>query len=39
VKDILTRLNAFKQYLTLGSNVAAAVLFLFSGMISGPLLS
>ena len=36
VKDTLTRLNALKQCITLGSNVAAAVFFLFSGMIVWP---
>jgi len=34
--DTLTRLNALKQCITLGSNVAAAVFFLFSGMILWP---
>jgi len=36
VRDTLTRLNALKQCITLGSNVAAAVYFLFSGMIVWP---
>ena len=36
VQDTLTRLNALKQCITLGSNVAAAVFFLFSGMILWP---
>jgi uncharacterized protein len=34
--DTLTRLNALKQSVTLSSNVAAAVFFLFSGMIVWP---
>ena len=34
--DTLTRLNALKQCITLSSNVAAAVFFLFSGMILWP---
>lgn len=34
--DTLTRLNALKQSITLSSNVAAAVFFLFSGMIVWP---
>jgi uncharacterized membrane protein YfcA len=34
--DTLTRLNALKQCITLSSNVAAAVFFLFSGMIVWP---
>ena len=36
LNDTLTRLNALKQCLTLGSNVAAALFFLFSGMILWP---
>jgi uncharacterized membrane protein YfcA len=36
VNDTLTRLNALKQCITLASNVAAAVFFLFSGMIVWP---
>jgi uncharacterized membrane protein YfcA len=33
LNDTLTRLNTLKQYITLCVNVAAAVFFLFSGMI------
>jgi uncharacterized membrane protein YfcA len=36
INDTLTRLNALKQCITLASNVAAAVFFLFSGMIVWP---
>ncbi|WAC05818.1 MAG: sulfite exporter TauE/SafE family protein [Methanoregula sp.] len=36
ISDNLTRLNALKQCITLASNVAAAVFFLFSGMIIWP---
>lgn len=36
LNDTLTRLNALKQSITLCSNVAAAVFFLFSGMIIWP---
>jgi len=36
VSDTLTRLNALKQCITLASNVAAAIFFLFSGMIVWP---
>lgn len=36
LEDTLTRLNALKQCITLSSNVAAAVFFLFSGMIVWP---
>jgi uncharacterized protein len=36
VNDTINRLNALKQCITLGSNVAAAVFFLFSGMIVWP---
>jgi uncharacterized protein len=36
VDDTLTRLNALKQSITLSSNVAAAIFFLFSGMIVWP---
>ena len=36
LEDTLTRLNALKQCITLCSNVAAAVFFLFSGMIVWP---
>jgi hypothetical protein len=35
--DSLTRLNALKQCISLGTNVAAAVFFLFSGLIVWPL--
>jgi hypothetical protein len=35
--DTLTRLNALKQCLSLATNVAAAVFFLFSGLIIWPL--
>jgi hypothetical protein len=35
--DSLTRLNALKQCISLGVNVAAAVLFLFSGLVVWPL--
>ena len=35
--DTLTRLNALKQCLSLATNVAAAVFFLFSGFIVWPL--
>ena len=35
--DSLTRLNALKQCLSLATNVAAAVFFLFSGLILWPL--
>ncbi len=35
--DTLTRLNALKQCLSLATNVAAAVFFLFSGLIVWPL--
>ena len=34
--DSLTRLNALKQCITLSSNVAAAVFFLFSGLVLWP---
>jgi uncharacterized membrane protein YfcA len=34
--DSLTRLNALKQCLSLGTNVAAAVFFLFSGLVLWP---
>jgi uncharacterized membrane protein YfcA len=34
--DTLTRLNALKQSITLSSNIAAAIFFLFSGMIVWP---
>ena len=34
--DTLTRLNALKQCITLSANVAAAVFFLFSGMVIWP---
>jgi uncharacterized membrane protein YfcA len=37
IDDTLTRLNALRQCITLSSNVAAAVFFLFSGMILWPL--
>jgi uncharacterized protein len=36
LKDTLQRLNALKQCISLASNVAAAVFFLFSGMIVWP---
>jgi uncharacterized membrane protein YfcA len=36
LEDTLTRLNALKQSVTLSSNVAAAIFFLFSGMIVWP---
>ncbi len=36
LNDTLTRLNALKQCITLCSNVAAAVFFLFSGMVIWP---
>jgi len=36
IEDTLTRLNALKQCITLSSSVAAAVFFLFSGMILWP---
>jgi uncharacterized membrane protein YfcA len=36
VSDSLTRLNALKQCLTFSSNIAAAVFFLFSGLIIWP---
>lgn len=36
INDTLTRLNALKQCITLASNIAAAVFFLFSGMIVWP---
>lgn len=36
IDDTLTRLNALKQCITLSSNVAAAVFFLFSGMVLWP---
>ena len=35
--DSMTRLNALKQCISLGVNTAAAILFIFSGMISWPL--
>ncbi len=35
--DTLTRLNALKQCISLGTNVAAAVVFIFSGMVVWPL--
>ncbi len=35
--DTLTRLNALKQCISLGTNVAAAVVFMFSGMVIWPL--
>ena len=35
--DTLTRLNALKQCISLGINVAAAVFFLFSGLVVWPL--
>ena len=34
--DTLTRLNALKQCISLGTNVAAAVFFLFSGLVLWP---
>ncbi|MGB8218934.1 MAG: sulfite exporter TauE/SafE family protein [Methanoregula sp.] len=37
LEDTLTRLNALKQCLSLATNVAAAVFFLFSGLIIWPL--
>jgi hypothetical protein len=36
VDDSLTRLNALKQCISLATNVAAAVFFLFSGLIVWP---
>lgn len=36
IEDTLTRLNALKQSITLVSNIAAAVFFLFSGLIVWP---
>ncbi len=36
ISDTVTRLNALKQAITLSSNVAAAVFFLFSGLIVWP---
>ena len=35
--DTLTRLNALKQCISLATNVAAAVFFLFSGLVIWPL--
>ena len=35
LEDSLTRLNALKQTISLGTNIAAAVFFLFSGQVSG----
>ena len=35
--DSLTRLNALKQCISLSINVAAAVVFLFSGMVVWPI--
>ena len=35
--DTLTRLNALKQCISLGTNVAAAVVFIFSGSVVWPL--
>jgi uncharacterized protein len=37
IDDNLTRLNALKQCLSLAVNVAAAVFFLFSGLVIWPL--
>jgi uncharacterized membrane protein YfcA len=34
--DTITRLNALKQCISLGTNVAAAVFFLFSGLVLWP---
>jgi uncharacterized membrane protein YfcA len=36
VNDSITRLNALKQLLALATNVAAAVFFLFSGLVNWP---